>query len=510
MKRSNFNLGYTHLTSCDMGELVPIGLQEVVQGDIFQMSTSILTRLSPMLAPVMHPTHINIHHWFVPHRLVWDNSGGADTGFEAFITGGPNGTSTPTFPTLTLPNSGAGGVVAGSLADYLGVPLGYNADNSGYTVSALPFRGYALIWNNFYRDEDLQTELVIDKTDGADTTTSKVLQNVCWEKDYFTSSRPFAQKGAAVTLPLGSTAPVVYTHENTTPWSTRKASDGSYFSGIGVSNIQTSNAAQAPINPNGQPALHFDPEGNLEADLSTATAASISSLRLASAVQRLLENGARHGSRMIEYLRRQGIRSSDARLQLPEYLGGGRDSVQISEVLQTAEGTDPVGSLKGHGISATSSNKFIRFFEEPGYVFSFAYIKPKTIYTQGLSRHWNRRTKLEFWQPELQFIGQQSVLNKEVYAPHTTPDGTFGYQDRYDELRRSESRVSGEFRTSTLNYWHFGRSFSASPTLNGTFVSSVPTDVPFAVPSEDVLYLMVRHSIRAKRLVSRDATPMLK
>lgn len=507
MKRSNFNLGYTHLTSCDMGELVPIGLQEVVQGDVFELSTSILTRLSPMLAPVMHPTHICIHHWFVPHRLVWDNSGGANTGFEAFITGGPDGTSAPTFPTITLPNSGAGGVVAGSLADYLGVPLGYNADNTGFTVSALPFRGYALIWNQFYRDEDLQTLLVIDKTDGADTTTSTVLQNVCWEKDYFTSSRPFAQKGAAVSLPLGTSAPVVYNSASDLPFIVRDsttdavASNTQYLFGKVTTGYLRSDVPGEYI---------LDPNGRLQADLTTATAASISSLRLAAAVQRLLENGARHGSRFIEYLARMGIRSSDARLQLPEYLGGGRDTIQISEVLQTAEGTDPVGTLKGHGISATSSNKFIRFFEEPGYIFSFAYIKPKTMYLQGLSRHWNRRTKLEFWQPELQFIGQQSVLNKEVYAPHTTPEGTFGYQDRYDELRRSESRVSGEFRTSALNFWHFGRSFASSPTLNGTFVSSVPTDVPFAVPSEDVVYLMVRHSIRAKRLVSRDATPMLK
>lgn len=514
MKRSNFNLGYTHLTSCDMGELVPIGLKEIYQGDIIDMSTSVLTRLSPLVAPVMHPTHICIHHWFVPHRLVWDNSGGADTGFEAFLTAGPSGTSAPTHPTITLPNSGAGGVVAGSLADYLGIPLGYNADNTGYTVSALPFRGYALIWNNFYRDEDLQTLLVIDKTDGADTTTSTVLQNVCWEKDYFTSSRPFAQKGAAVSLPLGTTAPIVqkgtevvkvYDAVNATTTAASpvltNTSTGLTIAGIGVNNNVGVTWRQAA----------GEVVSGMQVDLTTATAASISSLRLASAVQTLLENGARHGSRMIEYLRRMGIRSSDARLQLPEYLGGGRDTIQISEVLQTAEGaSDPVGALKGHGISATSSNKFIRFFEEPGYLFSFAYVKPKTIYTQGLERHWNRRTRLEYWQPELQFIGQQSVLNKEIYAPHTTPDGTFGYQDRYDELRRSESRVSGEFRTSTLNFWHFGRSFGSSPTLNGAFVSAVPTDIPFAVPSEDVLYLMVRHSIRAKRLLARDATPRLK
>ena len=195
MKRSKFSLSNYKLLTCDMGELVPCGLQEVLPGDTIQQATSLLLRVSPLLAPVMHPVQVRVHHWFVPHRLVWDD-------WEKFITGGPDGLDASTFPTITF--SGGTGAAVGSLADYLGIPTGVN----NLEVSALPFRGYAKIWNENYRDQDLETELVIDTTSGADTTTNTTLQNVDWEKDYFTSSRPWAQKGADITVPLGASAPV--------------------------------------------------------------------------------------------------------------------------------------------------------------------------------------------------------------------------------------------------------------------------------------------------------------
>lgn len=497
MKKSKYNLSYTHLTSFDMGELVPIGIRLVNIGDVWRMSSSALARFSPLLAPVMHPTHITIHHWFVPLRLIWDE-------FEDFITGGPDGTSAPVFPTITMPNSGAGGVVAGTLADYLGVPLGYNTDNTGYEVSALPFRAYGDIFNHFYRDEDLQTELTIDRTSGPDTTTNTTLQHACWEKDYLTSARPFAQKGAEVTLPLGTTAPVVANGEDVL----MQGSDGDRNLFIQNTADSLHLASYAGTNSN----VQFGSETGLETDLSGATAASITDFRLASATQRFMENMSRHGSRFIEYLRRLGVKSSDARLQLPEYLGGGKQTVQYSEVLQTAPtdfGESHVGQLRGHGIAAARSNRFVRFFEEPGYVISLAYVLPKTIYTQSMERHWNLRTKFDFFQPEMQFIGQQQILNKEVKANHVTPNGVFGYQDRFDEYRRAESRISGEFRTTALDYWHFGRELSGNPSLNGDFVQAVPTDNPFAAPDNDVLYLMVQHQIHAKSLVVRDPSPKI-
>lgn len=488
MKRSKFSLSNYKLFSCDMGELVPCGLTEVLPGDSIQQATNALVRASPLLAPVMHPVPVRIHHWFVPHRLVWEN-------WEDFITGGPDGMDDSVFPTITSP--AGSGFAVGTLADYLGVPTGV----PDLEVSALPFRGYALIWNEWYRDQDLQTKLTIDKTEGADTTTNTALQNCSWEKDYFTSSRPWEQKGPAITIPLGSEAPVLglgrpsdYTGSGSV--SNVRQSDGStvnYTQSYNVSNIDVRMDTQT-ISGNLYP--------NVRADLSEASAVTVNVLREALALQRYEEARARYGSRYTEYLQYLGIRSSDARLQRPEYLGGGTQTVQFSEVLQTAEGTNPVGELRGHGISAMRSNRYRRFFEEHGYVFTFISIRPKTIYGNGLPRTWNRRTKEDFWQKELQHIGQQEVLNKEVYGAHSSPNGVFGYQDRYDEYRRSESTIGGEFRSSTLNFWHMARIFASDPALNADFVKCVPTERSFAVPSEDVFYVMAKHSIQARRLVA--------
>lgn len=485
MKRAKHSLSNYKLLSCDMGELVPIGLTEALPGDTIQQATSCLIRCSPLLSPVMHPVHARIHHWFVPHRLVWED-------WEDFITGGPDGMDTSVFPTITI--GGGSGAAIGSLADYLGVPTGVN----NIEASALPFRGYQLIWNEWYRDQDLETEATIDLTSGPDTTTSTALQNCSWEKDYFTSARPWEQKGPAITIPLGTTAPVI---ANGT---------GIVVSTVGQSNlpVRLANGDDALLANGGSGSgtsdtVYFGNNTGLQTDLSTASAVSVNILREALALQRYEEARARYGSRYTEYLRYLGVRSSDARLQRPEYLGGGKQTIQFSEVLQTAEGTDPVGEMRGHGISAMRSNRYRRYFEEHGYVFSFLSVRPKTIYAQGLFRHWNRRTKEDFWQQELQHIGQQEVLNKELYAAHANPNNTFGFQDRYDEYRRTESSIAGEFRDTTLNFWHMARIFGSSPALNADFTKCVPTERTFAVPSQDVLYVMANHSIQARRLVAQ-------
>lgn len=492
MRRSKFSLSNYKLLSMRMGHLVPIGLTEVLPGDTIQQATSALIRCSPLLAPVMHPVHVRIHHWYVPHRIVWED-------FEDFITGGPDGMDVSAFPTIKMTftpgENPAGNNQVGFLPDYLGVPPEVN----DLEVSALPFRAYALIWNEWYRDQDLQTPLPISVESGLDTTTNVALQRVAWEKDYFTSARPWEQKGPAVTIPIGTEAPVVPTG-NTPSLQTTGGVRALNLEGSANRGVFASGAAFGAS----QPFAWAD--SGLEADLSQASGVTVNVLREALALQRYEEARARYGSRYTEYLRYLGVRSSDARLQRPEYLGGGKQTIQFSEVLQTAEGSDPVGEMRGHGISAMRSNRYRRFFEEHGYIISVMSVRPKTIYAQGLFRHWNRRIKEDFFQKELQHIGQQEVLNKEVYAPHSDPNGVFGFQDRYDEYRRTENSVAGEFRTSVLDYWHFARVFANDPALNSSFVTCVPTERTFASQINDTLYVMANHSIQARRLLARSGT----
>lgn len=486
MKRSKFSLSHYKLMSCNMGALVPIGLTEVLPGDTVQQATSALVRVSPLVNPVMHPVHVRIHHWFVPMRILWDD-------WEDFITGGADGADDSLFPVLNAPASG--GFAVGSLADYLGCPPGINS----LEVSALPFRAYAKIWNEWYRDQDLQAELPISYAAGTDTTTSTSLKNVAWEKDYFTSARPWTQKGPEVTVPLGTSAPV-FARNKTSSVDYPNFNQGSISGGAAL-RATTAAGASGPFG-----------DYDLRTDLTLASSATINDLREAFALQRYQEVRARYGSRYTEYLAYLGIRSSDARLQRPEYLGGGKQTIQFSEVLQTAPADgSPVGNLAGHGIGAVRSNRYRKFIEEHGYVMSFITVQPKTIYSQGLHRTWNRRIKEDFFQKELQHIGQQEILNKEIYAAHATPDGTFGYQDRYDEYRRTPSGVAGDFRT-TLNDWHFARQFATAPVLNGDFVQSNPTNRPFADQTEGAqhLWIMANHSIQARRIVSASTASFIK
>lgn len=488
MKRSKFNLSNYKLLSCDMGGLIPCGLVEVLPGDTMQHATSLLMRVSPLLAPVYHPVSVRVHHWFVPHRLVWDN-------WEDFITGGPQGTSLPTFPTMDFLD-----IATSSLADYLGIP----ASSGGVRVSALPFRAYAMIWNEYYRDQDLQAELPMVKTDGNDTTTNRTLQNVGWEKDYFTTARPWEQKGPTVTIPLGTEAPVlgIGSRTQTFPQSnvTAYESDGTSTSFPHAQVIGDGSGNNSHLYVKGSAATGGFPE--IMADLSNASAVTVNLLREALALQRYEEARARYGSRYVEYLRYLGVRSSDARLQRPEYLGGGKNTIQFSEVLQTSPSEDAaVGSLKGHGITSVRSNRYRRFFEEHGYVLSLLSVRPKTMYSSGIPRTWLKRHKEDFYQKEFEHIGQQEVYLEEVKSPNNNPGAVFGYQDRYDEYRRQWSSIAGDFQT-TLDFWHYARIFATDPALNADFVKCVPTKRTYAVESEDVLWIMAKHNIQARRLLS--------
>ena len=478
MKRTKHNLSHYHLTSMDMGQLVPVGCVEVLPGDSFQHQTSALLRVTPQLKPVMHPVAVHLKHFFVPYRLLW-------SGWEDFITG-QSATPPPTI-------SGAAHT-EGTLQDYLGV-----YDDASNAYSALPVRAYNMIYNEYFRDQDLVTEVSEDSTS---------VQRVAWNKDYFTTARPWATKGSAITLPLGDSAPVKGIGGKTTS-NTFSTSQTVYEAGeTGATSFSTSKAMWDSASA-GQTLMETDANGypNVYADLSSATGMDIVEFREAFAKQRYQEARARYGSNYVDYLRYLGVRPSDARLQRPEYLGGGRQSVSFSEVLNTAAngGTDAIGEMGGHGIAAMRSNKYRRFFEEHGVVLTLMYVRPKAMYANGLHRKFTRTTKEDYFQRELQNIGAQEVLNKEVYAGHSAPDDTFGFSDRYAEYRTEPSRVSAEFRNSTSYDWHFGRIFSSDMALNQTFIECDPTKRVFAEQTQDSLWVMVNHSLQARRAVSKTA-----
>ena len=461
-----------------MGKLIPIACYEALPGDTIQQSSAALIRFTPQLAPVMHSVSIRIHHWFVPNRLLWDE-------WESFITGGSDGLGDgATYPV----NSATLSYAVGSLGDYLGLPTGVNFTAGDYTM--LPFRAYNLIFNEFYRDEDLVAESIPDAID---------LHTIAWEKDYFTRARPWAQKGPAVSIPIGGTAPVQ--RVDTQPFTMEDPGNNAGNLQVNTSNTTVSFSPQALSAGN----LHWGTP-NLEADLTQATSADVRAVRTAFALQRYQEARAQYGHRYVEYLRYLGIRPSDARLQRPEYLGGGKQTASFSEVLRTGEATGssgPIGELKGHGIAAMRTNKFRYFCEEHGYVMSLLSVRPRTLYQDGLHRSWSRRTKEDYYQRELERVGQQEIRNQEIFHNNgALDDQTFGYQDRYADYRHLNSGVSGEFR-STLDYWHLGRKFSVQPVLNSSFTNCDPSKRIFAEQTAHSMWVMVNNSIQARRMLGK-------
>ncbi|WNK15017.1 MAG: major capsid protein [Microvirus sp.] len=483
MKRTKHSLSHYKLTTFDFGKLVPVSCVDVLPGDSLRMSTSALLRVTPLLTPVMHPCRVRIHHWFVPYRILWD-------GWEDFITGGPDGMNN------TVPPNADIIAAEGGFWDHIGIPPTTDPIN----INTFPIKAYAKIWNEFYRDQDLQPEIPLD------IPIPQTLQNIAWEKDYFTAARPWTQKGPEITVPLGTTAPVVGRSGggvNNVPYLFEDGQgQGRYFSG----RVSGSDATFSPNIVSDAAVMHWGAsQTGLEADLRNATSANINELRLAFALQRYEEARAQYGSRYTEYLRYLGVRSSDARLQRPEYLGGGKTTINFSEVLRTgaesaATGENSIGEMFGHGIAATRSNRFIKFFEEHGVVLTLASIRPKSIYADGVAKQHTKKTKEDYWQKELEAIGQQAILNKEVYANSTNRDATFGYADRYAEYKSTPSGISAEFR-NVLDDWHLARLFSSEPALNSTFVKCEPTKRVFAEQTKNSVWAMFQHSIQARRLV---------
>lgn len=505
-KRNFFNLSHENKLTCKMGQLIPVYCEPVLPGDTFNVHTDFMVRLQALLSPIYHRVNVYTHAFFVPNRIIFDD-------WEKFITKGEDGNDNTVYPTISAP---AGGWSEGSLADYLyGVPTGV----ANIEVDALPFRAYAKIYNEWYRNQNLQNELTVSTAAGADSTTSTTLMYRNWVSDYYTRSLPFIQRGPQVTVPLGSTAPVVGTSPFVVSTSGGTMTNVNMY--ISPNTLGTGTAYNVAVN-NGQTvtgAENIRYASGLEVDLSNASSATISDWRVAFQIQRLLEKNARGGARYVEWLMSHfGVRSSDARLQRPEYLGGGKANLIINEIVSTANtSTLPQGNMAGHGVSAGRSHSFTKSFEEHGYIIILMSIMPMTSYQQGINRHWSKRTPYDWYLPVLSHLSEQGLLNKEVYAQGSTvvdaqgnvvDDKVFGYVPRYDEYRHHYSSVHGQFRT-TLNYWHMGRIFANLPTLSSQFVTSDPTDRVFAVNNQDTCLVDIYHSIKAVRPIPKQGIPGL-
>lgn len=525
-RRSKHNLSHMKLLTSAMGYICPIQCQEVLPGDSFLQDTSVFMRTMPLVAPVMHPVYVSIHSWYVPTRLLWSE-------FEDFITGGPDGRSAPMPPTIEF---SPGKYKIGELADYLSVP---EIKTNTIRVSALPFRAYNFIYNEKYRDQDLLSEQPVSLDSGLDTTTNINLLRAAWTKDYFTLARPFEQKGPSISVPIGAgqtsgnvtgitaTSTVVPKENGVMRVKCAKYCNFDHQTGFTLNvNLKDRNTPGAvfgfPSTGDGaeQIALNVTNPQEFIGVNTTIQGGSFTldgnigkldlrDFREAMAMQRFEEKRALYGSRYPDYLRFLGVRPSDARLNEPEYLGGGRRTIQFSEVLQTAPGDDPVGTLRGHGINALKTPRFLRFFEEHGYVMSFLIIRPKPIYMNGLPKMFSRDTKYDYWQLEYEHIGQEGIKNKELYIDHPQPDGVFGYGNRYNEYRTHPSTVHGEFRTFYKD-WHLARDFSTPPALNGDFITCHPDNRIFAETTDnyDKFLCMVQNNVRARRLISKRGEPI--
>ncbi len=504
-----FDLSHDTKLTCNMGTLIPCFCEEVCPGDVFKWQADVFLRLMPMLAPIMQDIDVYIHMFNVPNRLIFK-------GFEDFITGGKDGKDDQLWPYIKAPE---GGFKVGSLADYLGCATGV----AGIEVSALPFRAYDLIYNEWYRDQNLIDPVTISQEAGLDTTTLTDILRRAWRKDYFTGGLPWAQRGDPVYLPLGLSAPVVGNNkqlgltlngsEEYTYALGHGASEDIIYSGkyTGGTLPQTGEIDQAGRGYTF--GLSTDPnKSGVYADLRQATALSVNDLRVSIQIQRFLEKNARGGARYIEWLLSHfGVRSSDARLQRPEYLGGGRCPINITEVLQTSstDSTSPQGNMAGRGSSYQNMPSFTKHFEEYGWVIGLLSIVPKASYQQGIRRQFTRKTRYDYPLPVFAHLGNQEVKNKEIYAQGTEADErTFTYQERYEELRRIPSSVHGHFR-DTLDFWHLGRKFVNPPQFNQQFIECNPSKRCFAVTdeSEDCCIVKVDHHLIAIRRFPKFGDP---
>lgn len=510
--RNKFDLTHEKKLSCNMGDLIPVMCQEIVPGDKFRVSSEVFLRMAPMLSPIMHRVNTYVHYFFIPNRLVYDQ-------WEMFITRGRNGQEAPVpphFNPVTIAGTNPELLGKGTLWDFLGgVPVS-GAPAYFQPISMLPFRAYQKVFDDYYREPTLDAPLfqpdnvgspsIIPIVGGEVTTQSQyvnslVLRKRCWEKDYFTSASPNAQRGADVQIPIEGLA------VNYKPVSELKGA----ISGVPVSGNMSASAAFP-----GDLMVGNDVNGN-EARIENIESIegyglTVNELRTTLALQKWFEKNARAGYRYVEQiLSHFGVKSSDARLQRAEYLGGGKVPVKISEVLSTFAVNDSIespnvtGEMYGHGISFGNTNRFSQSFEEHGFVIGIMSILPRTNYQDGLPRFMTERTTWDkYYWPEFANLGEQEIKNHEIYwdpaSNSADNNGVFGYQSRYVEYKYGISTVHGDMRDE-LDYWHMGRKFSARPSLNSSFTVANPTHRIFNVTDESVqkIYCHILNKVDAIR-----------
>jgi hypothetical protein len=474
--RSKFSMQKTLKTSFDSGFLVPIMCEEVLPGDTFNTNVTMFGRLATPIFPVMDNLHLDSFFFFVPNRLVWTN-------WVKFMGQQDNPADSISY-SIPQQVSPVGGYAVGSLQDYFGLPtVGQVGNSNTVSHSALPVRAYNLIYNQWFRDQNLQNSVTVDTGDGPDASasTNYTLLRRGKRHDYFTSALPWPQKGGtAVTIPIGTSAPVI---TNSTVPSMKAISGGDQNTRL-LNVTQTTNAIKMVAYGGADQQVNWVNTG-MVADLSAATAATINQLRQSFQIQKLLERDARGGTRYTEIIRSHfGVASPDARLQRPEYLGGGSTNINISPIAQNSAtglsgSTTPIGNLAAFGTFLGKGHGFTQSFVEHGYVIGLISVRADLTYQQGLRRHWSRSTRYDYYFPAFATLGEQSILNKEIYVTgnSTQDNAVFGYQERWAEYRYNPSEITSLFRSTaagTIDPWHYSQKFTSLPTLNSTFIQDTP------------------------------------